>query len=70
MNIFPANFSGNFGLGGRFVADETKDSIGRVLRELAEELELDDGFVLLVMSLVHEAGQERTPTPREAPVTK
>jgi hypothetical protein len=44
VNILPAYFSGNLGLGGCFVADEAKDSIGRVLRELAEELELDDGF--------------------------
>jgi hypothetical protein len=44
VNIFPAYFSGNLGLDGCFVADEAKNSIGWVFRELADELELDDGF--------------------------
>lgn len=41
MNIFPADFSGNLGLDGYFVADEAEDGIGRIFRELADELELD-----------------------------
>jgi hypothetical protein len=44
VNIFPAYFSGNLGLHSCFVADEAKDDIGWVFRELADELELDDGF--------------------------
>lgn len=44
VNIVSAYFSSNLGLGGCFVADEAEDSIGWVLRELAEELKLDDGF--------------------------
>lgn len=42
MNIFSADFSGNLGLDGYFVADEAEDDIGRILRELADELKLDD----------------------------
>jgi hypothetical protein len=46
VNIFPAYFSGNLGLDGCFVADEAKDGIGWVFRELADELELDDRFFI------------------------
>jgi hypothetical protein len=48
VNIFPADFSGNLGLDGCFVADEAEDGIGRVFRELADELELDDEVCALV----------------------
>ena len=44
MDIFSAYFGGNLGLDGCFVADEAKDGIGWVFRELADELELDDGI--------------------------
>jgi hypothetical protein len=44
VNIFLAYFSGNLGLDGCLVADEAKDGIGWVFRQLADELELDDGF--------------------------
>lgn len=44
MNIFPAYFSGNLGVNDSLVADETKDGIGWVFRELADELELGDGM--------------------------
>jgi hypothetical protein len=44
VNILAAYFSGNLGLDGCFVADEAKDGIGWVFRELADELELDDRF--------------------------
>lgn len=44
VNIFPAYFSGNLGVDGCFVADEAEDGIGWVFRELADELELDDGI--------------------------
>jgi hypothetical protein len=47
VNIFPAYFSGNLGLDGCFVADEAKDGIGWVFRELADELELDGFFYQL-----------------------
>jgi hypothetical protein len=46
VNIFPAYFSDNLGLGGYFVADETEDGIGWVFRELADELELDNGLFI------------------------
>lgn len=48
VNIFPADFSGNLGLDGCFVADEAEHGIGRVLRELADELELHDEVRALV----------------------
>jgi hypothetical protein len=48
VNIFPADFSGNLGLDGCFVADEAEDGVGRVFRELADELELDDEVFALV----------------------
>ena len=44
VDIFPAYFSGNFGVHGCFVADEAKDGVGWVFRELADELELDGDF--------------------------
>jgi hypothetical protein len=44
VNISPAYFSGDLGLDGCFVADEAKDGIGWVFRELADELELDGFF--------------------------
>jgi hypothetical protein len=44
MNIFPAYFSSNLGFDSCFVANEAEDGIGWVFRELAEELELDDGI--------------------------
>lgn len=56
VDIAPSDFSGNLGLDGGFVADEPEDEVGWVFRELAEKLELHDGFFVLVMSLVHEAG--------------
>lgn len=48
MNICPADFSGNLGLDGGFIASEAEDGIGRVFRELADELELDDEVCVLV----------------------
>jgi hypothetical protein len=48
VNIFPADFSGNLGLDGCFVADEAEDGIGGIFRKLADELELDDEVCALV----------------------
>jgi hypothetical protein len=48
VNIFPADFSGNLGLDGCFVADEAEDGVGRVFRELADELELYEEVCALV----------------------
>ena len=56
VDIAPSDFSGNLGLDGGFVADEPKDGVGWVCRELAEKLELHDGSILLVIRPVHEAG--------------
>lgn len=56
VDVVPSDFSGNLGLDGGFVADEPEDGVGWVFRELAEKLELYDGFFVLVMSLVHEVG--------------
>jgi hypothetical protein len=43
VDIFPAYFNGNLGLDGCFVADEAEDNIDWIFRELANDLELDDG---------------------------
>lgn len=48
MNIFPADFSGYFGLDSCFVTNEAEDGVGWVFGELADELELDDGVHILV----------------------
>ncbi len=56
VDIAPSDFSGNLGLDGGFVADEPKDRVGWVFRELAEKLELHEGLLVLVMSLFHEEG--------------
>jgi hypothetical protein len=48
VNIFPADFSGNLGLDGCFIADEAEDGIVWVFRELADKLELDDEVCVLV----------------------
>jgi hypothetical protein len=52
VNISSAYFSGNLGLDGCFFADEAEHGIGRVLRELAEELELDDEVRALVTQVL------------------
>jgi hypothetical protein len=56
VDIAPPDFSGNLGLDGGLVADEPEDGVGWVFRELAEGLELHNGFFVLVKSLVHEVG--------------
>lgn len=56
VDIALSDFSGNLGLDGGFVADKPEDGVGWVFRELAEKLELHNGFFVLVMSLVHEVG--------------
>jgi hypothetical protein len=69
VNIFPADFSSNLCLDGCFIANEAEDDIGRVFRELADELELDDEVCVLVKRVFcMKQGQERTPRPRETPV--
>lgn len=47
MDIFPADFNGNFRLDSSFIADEAENGIRRVFRELADELELDQVCVLV-----------------------
>lgn len=46
VNIFPADFIGNLGFDGCFVTDKAKDSVAWILRELAEEFELNNELLI------------------------
>jgi hypothetical protein len=48
VDVWPVQLLGHLLLGRIDAANEANDGVGRVLRELAEELELDDGKLIEV----------------------
>ncbi len=69
-DVRSANFSRNLGFGSCLVADEAKDCVGRVFRELADKLKLEGKRQVshVVTCNWLETVLRRTPRPREMPV--